>query len=214
MVRSAAAGNGLIRVVVADDHPYVLEGVCTVLAKQANGLDVVGTAGTGDELLSLLQGIDADVAIVDISMPGPGIADLLRRLRKLRPALKTIILSVHSADQYGRRVLLEGAVGYVTKDRPPDCLIDAVRAAARGDRYVVGGSPVGIEESERDQPLSEREEAVVLALGRGQSITDIATQLSLSPKSVSTYRARAMRKLHCRTNADIVRYLLAKGIQV
>jgi two-component system, NarL family, invasion response regulator UvrY len=204
----------MIRVAVADDHPLVLEGVGTVLGKAAGEVRMVGFAKSGDELLTLLGKHPVDVAIVDISMPGPGILDLLRLLRKDYPQLRTIVLSVHSAEQYGRRVLLEGAIGYVTKERGADSLVDAVRAAARGDRYVVGGAPPGVEEPERDQALSEREEAVVLALGRGESITDIADNLRLSPKSVSTYRARALKKLHCKTNADLVRYLVAKGINV
>jgi len=204
----------MIRVAVADDHPLVLEGVRTVLAKAAAEVRIVGTASTGDGLLGMLDKTPADVAIVDISMPGPGILELLRRFKKDHPHLRTIVLSVHSAEQYGRRVLLEGAIGYVTKERSTDSLVDAVRAAARGDRYVVGGAPPGMEEPERDQALSEREEAVVLALGRGDSITEIAETLSLSPKSVSTYRARALRKLHCKTNADLVRYLVARGITV
>ena len=204
----------MIRVVVADDHPVVLEGVKTVLGKAATEVKIVATAATGDALLGVLDKSPADVAIVDISMPGPGIIELLRVFRREHPHLRTIVLSVHSAEQYGRRVLLEGAIGYVTKERSTDSLVDAVRAAARGDRYVVGGSPPGMEEPERDQALSEREEVVVMSLGRGDSITEIAEALSLSPKSVSTYRARALRKLHCKTNADLVRYLVARGISV
>jgi DNA-binding NarL/FixJ family response regulator len=204
----------MIRVVVADDHPLVLEGVQTVLGKAVSEVRIVGTARSGDEFLKVLDKTPAEVAIVDISMPGPGILELLKRIRKDYPTMKTIVLSVHSADQYGRRVLLEGALGYVTKERSTDSLIDAVRAAARGDRYVVGGAPAGMEDPERDQALSDREEAVVMALGRGESITDIASNLSLSPKSVSTYRARALKKLHCRSNADLVRYLVARGIEV
>jgi two-component system invasion response regulator UvrY len=204
----------MIRVLVADDHPLVIEGVRTVLGKAGSEIRVVGIARSGDEVIALLDSVSPDVAILDISMPGPGILDLLQRLRKDYPDVKAIVLSVHSAEQYGRRVILEGALGYVTKERSPDCLVDAVRAAARGDRYVVGGAPAGMEDPEREQALSEREEAVVLALGRGDSITEIAESLSLSPKSVSTYRARALRKLHCRSNADLVRYLVAKGIQV
>jgi DNA-binding NarL/FixJ family response regulator len=204
----------MIRVLVADDHPIVLEGVESVFKKSGNEIRLVGVALSGDEVLRQLDEVSPDVVILDISMPGPGILDLLRRLRRDYPKVKAIVSSVHSAEQYGRRVILEGALGYVTKERSPDCLVDAVRAAARGDRYVVGGAPAGMEDPEREQALSEREEAVVLALGRGESITEIAESLSLSPKSVSTYRARALRKLHCRSNADLVRYLVAKGIQV
>ena len=209
----------MIRVFVADDHRIVREGIKRMFADTAD-VRVVGEAANGAELLEALGWSDATVLILDISMPGPGVTDLVQELRQRRPGLQILVLSMHPEEQYAVRVLRAGAAGYLSKDQSPEHLLDAVRKVARGGRYVTASLAerlaFGLSDGEERPPheaLSDREYAVLRHIANGLSLKEIAGRMSLSPKTVTTYRARLLEKLGMRSNADLVRYALEHGLR-
>jgi DNA-binding NarL/FixJ family response regulator len=202
-----------IRLVVADDHPIVRGGLRRMVELEPD-LELVGEAEDADALFAVLAGAAADVLLLDVGMPGPGVLEVLRRVRGEYPALRTVVLSVYSEEQYGLRTLRAGAAGYLTKDQSPELLAQAIRHVHGGNRFVSPALADRLVErlergyaAARHELLSEREFAVLLALGEGQAVAAIAQALGLSPKTVSTYRARLLEKLGLRTNGDLVRYV-------
>jgi len=208
-------GNPLvIRLVVADDHPVVRQGLVRMLG-EAKDIQVAGEAASGDELLDLLKRVRANVVLLDISMPGPPFLELLGKLRKGWPRVQVLVVSAHPENQYAVRALKAGARGYVTKDRSQEELTGAIRKVCHGGRYI--SSTLAEELASRLDPeyreslheqLSERELRTVAMLAAGKSVKEIAASMNLSPKTVSTYRRRALDKLSLETNADLIRYAL------
>lgn len=204
----------MIRVILADDHAMVREGIRRVL-EERHGLSVVAEAATTEELLSQLSRMPADVLILDIAMPGPGVVETLREVKAVQPGLRTLVLTAYPEADYAVRVLRAGAAGYLTKDRSLDQLVDAVRRIHRGGVHVsraLGDALAArLLESER-QPshaeLSDREFEVLQALAEGRPIKAIAARMAVSPKTVTTYRGRLLQKLGLHSNADLVRYAL------
>ncbi len=208
----------MIRLLVADDHPVVRAGLQGILA-QAGDMRVVGQASTGEELITGLRNLPVDVLLMDVSMPGPGFVPLLRQVRAEHPTVAVLVLSVHPEDQYASRALRGGARGYLTKDHSPDELVAAVRKVHRGGRYVSASfaerlaaelSPDGA--GSLHEQLSNREFDVLCLLGSGRTVTDVAKEMTLSVKTVSTYRKRVLEKMAMTTNADLVRYVAAQGL--
>ncbi len=212
-----------IRLVVADDHPIVRGGLRRMVELEPD-LEIAGEADTAEALFGVLAAAAAaaavpDVLLLDVGMPGPGVLEVLRRVGAEYPALRTLVLSVYPEEQYGLRTLRAGAAGYLTKDQSPELLARAVRQVAAGHRFL---SPAladrlleGLERGyagARHELLSAREFAVLVALGEGQAVPEIAGALGLSPKTVTTYRARLLEKLGLRTNGDLVRYVRAQGL--
>lgn len=209
----------MIRVFLADDHPVVRKGLQRILEEQP-GVTVVGEASDGDAMLAALLTLPADVLLLDVSMPGPGLVPLLQSLRTSHPTLPVLVLSVHPEDQYALRALRAGARGYLTKDHSPEELVAAVRKVYRGGRYVsatlaerlaaefdAAGSAKAPHED-----LSDREFEVLCLMGSGRSVTEVATTLGLSVKTVSTYRTRLLQKMAASSNADLVRYVATHGL--
>ena len=204
-----------IRVILADDHAMVRAGMRGIL--EDAGIAVVGEAGTADEALALVAGMPSeppDLVVMDVSMPGTSALEAIRRLRVEHPDVRSLVVSVYGEDQYGLRSLRAGASGYLTKERSGRDLVDAVQAIHEGRRYV---SP-DIERRFLDETpapegrpphetLSPREYDVMCQIGRGSSITEISKRLVLSPKTVSTFRARLLKKMGFKGDADIVRYV-------
>lgn len=206
----------MIRVLLADDHSVVLEGVRRVLAL-ADDLEVVGEARDGWALLKLVRSVQADLLLSDLGMPGPHGVELVRRLREVQPRLPVLVFTMHADNQLATRVLKAGASGYLTKDCEPGELIAAIRRTARGQRYIDPGvSGRLLLDTAGDQPphavLSNREYQVLARLAGGASVTAIASELNLSAKTISTHKARLMLKLGLASGADIVRYALAHGL--
>lgn len=203
-----------ITVAIADDHAVVREGVVRIVSEAAD-LSVVGSVASGDELIGLiLQGLRPSVALIDLQMPGGGL-DLVSRLHELRPELRLLVYSMHPEQQYAVRCLSAGASGYVGKGCPPHELVEAIRTVADGRRYIsetvaeVLATYVIDGPAERPhERLSNREYEVFRRLAGGESSGEIADALGLSVKSVSTYRARVLEKLHVTRNADLTRYAL------
>ena len=206
----------MTRVLIADDHPVVREGVRRIL-QRATEMEVVGEVGRMDEVLDAARRLKADVVVLDIGMPGPSYLEVLATLPTASPGTRALMLSAQPEDEYALRSMKAGALGYLTKDYAPPDLIEAVRRVAQGRRYVsaalaerlaqeaVGG---GAAEKPLHEHLSNREFEVLCHLAGGLSLKEIAARLDVNPKTVSSFRARVLEKLQLRTNADLVRYAL------
>jgi DNA-binding NarL/FixJ family response regulator len=208
----------MIRVLIADDHVLVREGLKRLLDGSPD-VAVVGEATTGDEVLQLAGERKVDVLVLDVSMPGPGFLEVLRQLREQHPTIKSVVLSAHPEDEYAERALKAGAMGYVTKERTPSELLEAIRRSAKGLRYVpdslaqyLAARLSGDRERPAHEALSDREFEVLQLLGRGKSVKEIGAALALSPKTVSTYRERMLQKLELKTTADLIRFAVQQGL--
>lgn len=208
-----------IRVLLADDHAVVREGL-KALIEAAPGLEVVGEAADGPTAVDQTARLAPDVLVVDISMPGFGGAEVTARVRAARPGQKVLALTVHEDRGYLRLLLEAGASGYVLKRAAADELVRAIRAVAAGGTYLdpsLAGAVVGAF-AKTPPPggavtveLSDREGEVLRLIARGYSNKEIAARLDLSVKTVETYKARSAEKLGLRSRVDIVRYATQQG---
>jgi two-component system invasion response regulator UvrY len=208
----------MIKVLIADDHAVVRAGLRELLLQRAS-IMVVGEAADGDELLASAQETPADVLLLDVSMPGPPFLDVLHRIRALAPSLRVLVLTMHPEDQFALRALRAGASGYLTKDRTPEELLEAVTRISRGGRYIsaslterLASSLEGDFRAAPHDALSDREMQVLLLLGAGNTVKQTAETMRLSVKTVSTFRTRLLRKMGFTTNADIVQYVSRHGL--
>lgn len=207
------------RLLVVDDHEIVRKGLRHILLEAGENW-VVEEAGAPDEALPRIQGDQVfDAVLVDISMPGRGGLDLLKDIRTLRPSLPVLMLTMYDEEQYAVRALRLGAMGYVMKTMAAEELVMAVRAVVAGRRYVtpaVAEKLVQYLGRDTDGPLhahlSNREFQVMCLIGFGRTVSEIAEELALSVKTVSTYRCRILAKLHMQTNAEITRYCVTNSI--
>lgn len=208
----STVAKGTQRILVVDDHEVVREGLARILAGSGEPWDIQ-QAGSGFQALEVLHRQGADLVIADLSMPGMGGLELVRRIRSEFGRLPVLVLSMHAEDQYAMRAFKAGANGYITKDEPTEELVRAMRKVMQGGAYV---SPrqaervvlqmhgaVGVS---RHAVLSDRELEVLNRLVAGQRLTDIAHDLHLSVKTVSTHKSRIHEKLNLPTLADLVRY--------
>ena len=201
-----------MRILIADDHPIVRHGLKQMLAADPSAT-IVGEATNGDEALALARKLEWDMAIFDFTMPGRSGLDLLGDMKKEFPGRPVLILSMHSEDVHGSRVLRGGAAGYITKDSAPQELATAVRKVANGGKYVSASlAEILASECSSDpqkalhEKLSDREYRVMWLLATGKQISEIAKEMGLSPSTVSTYRTRILRKLGLTSNAALVHY--------
>ena len=208
----------MIRHFIADDHPVVRAGFRHIV-EQDPEIIVTGEAACGYHLLDALTRTIADVVLLDVSMPGMSFIETLKHLRDEHPSVKILVLSVHSEDQFAVRALRAGASGYLTKDHSANELLDAVRRVFRGGRYISDTLAERLAsfvdprfEGMPHERLSDREFEVLRSLGTGLSVKEAADELHLSPKTVSTYRARLLEKMGLSGTADIVRYVAAHGL--
>jgi two-component system invasion response regulator UvrY len=207
-----------IRVYIADDHPVVRQGLRRIVEADPAFL-VAGEAEDAVDLLDAMSRIAVDVLLLDVSMPRGGFLDTLRALRAEHPTVRVLVLSVHPEDQWATRALRAGANGYLTKDHSPAQLLAAIRRVHAGGKYVSQtlaeqlASQVhdGLERPPHER-LSDREFEVMRRLGNGQTGSQIAEELGLSPKSVSTYRTRVLQKMGLDSNAGLVRYAATHGL--
>lgn len=202
----------MIRLMIADDHAIVREGLKQLFALYPD-VAVAGVATSGAELLEVLRKTDIDLLLLDMTMPGIHGAELIKRIRAENSALPVLVLSMHNEPQIARNALKAGASGYVTKDCDPDILLEAVRKVAAGGRFIDPGLAEAMAfdsgYSSRDAPqdiLSDREFQILRLLVKGKSVNEIADDLVISNKTVSTHKARLMQKLNLQNNAELVRY--------
>jgi DNA-binding NarL/FixJ family response regulator len=202
----------VIRVLVADDHAIVRDGLKRILAGQAD-FEVAGEAANGDEALALVRARDYEVAVLDLSMPGLSGIDLIKRLKLEKPALRLLVLSMHGEQQYAARALKAGASGYLTKDSASEQLLVAVRKIAAGGVHVSDAAAAQLitgaaGDGAPHTRLSDREFEVLKLLAAGGSPGEIAGRLHLSVKTVSTHKTHVMEKLGLANTAALVRYAL------
>jgi DNA-binding NarL/FixJ family response regulator len=208
----------MIRIVVADDHTIVREGLQQLLGA-AGDLEVVGEARDGHEVMERVRELEFDLLLLDMSMPGKSGIELIKQVKDESPKLRVLVLTMHEEDQYAVRAIRAGASGYLTKESAPGQLVSAIRRLAEGRLYI---SPNVAEQLALDvQPrgdeaphkhLSDREFEVFQLLVSGRSVSDIAASLHLSVKTVSTHKTRILQKMSAASVADLVRYAIRHRI--
>lgn len=203
-----------MKVLIADDHPLVRQGLKQVLEAQAD-LAVVAEAKDGDDVIALSGRIAWDVAVIDYNMPGKAGVELVKELRRRYPERPVLVLSMYPEDRYALRLLKAGAAGYLNKESAPEELVGALHKVAGGGRYVsaaLGEKLALAMAGDGDEPayekLSDREYQIMWLLASGKTVGEVARQLFLSANTVSTYRARILKKLGVRNNAELMRYAI------
>jgi two-component system invasion response regulator UvrY len=206
------------RVILCDDHALIRRGIRDTLA-DAQDIEVVGEAGDYGELRSLLRTTSCDVLVLDINMPGRSGLDVLQVLKDEAGAMRVLVVSMHPEEQYAIRALRAGAYGYVNKGSDAHVLVDAVRMVAQGRKYITPEIAQMLAES-LTQPvaavahekLSDRELQTLVLIASGKRLSDIAIELTLSPKTVSVYRARVLEKLGLANNSEMTVYAIRNGL--
>lgn len=207
----------MIRILLADDHAIVRNGLKQIIADSPD-MTVVGEAANGAEVLEMVRKLEFDLLLLDMTMPGISGADLIRRLRAEMPAVQILVLSMHNEAQVVSRALKAGASGYVTKDSDQEILLSGIRKVASGSKFIdpsLVDAMVFDGAGEEDSPhevLSERELQVLQMLASGQTLKDIADTLYLSAKTISAHKAHLMQKLGIDNNADLMRYAIKHGL--
>ena len=210
----------MIRVLIADDHTLVREGLRQLLAATTD-IRVAAEAANGDEALALVKAHDYDLAVLDMSMPGVSGIELIKRVRLEKPRLRLLVLSMHGEQQYAARALKAGASGYLTKDSASALLVGAIRKIAAGGLHiteaaaaelVAGRGAAHAGDREPHARLSNREFEVFRLLVQGRGPTEIADQLHLSVKTVSTHKTRILEKMAMASVAELVRYAVEKKL--
>jgi DNA-binding NarL/FixJ family response regulator len=204
----------MIRVLIADDHAIVRQGLKQILS-EAPDISLAGEAANGQQALHQARTEPVDVLVLDLTMPGRSGFDILQEIKHDLPHLPVLVMSVHDEEQFGVRLLKAGAAGYITKESAPDEMVKAIRKVVGGGKYISArlGEILGLRlDAAADQPLhetlSDREFQVMQMLGAGKTATGIAAALSLSVKTISTYRTRILDKLHLKNTAEIVSYAI------
>ena len=208
----------MIRIMIADDHAVVRNGLARILEKTGE-MKIVAEHNNGIDALNWLRKNKCDLAILDISMSGMSGIDLLKQLQKEKPKLPVLILSIYAEDQYAVRLIKAGAAGYLTKGSAPAIIVEAVNCVVGGKKYI---SPKVAEMlvNEVSMPdgklphelLSDREFQILLLLGSAKTVVEIAGTLALSEKTISTYRARIMEKMHLRNSHELMHYTINKHL--
>jgi two-component system, NarL family, invasion response regulator UvrY len=208
----------MIKILIADDHPVVREGIRQIVAADAN-IEVVGQAVDGADLLKRIGGSPVDVVLLDLTMPGLDGLDVLKQLRRAQPKIAVLVLTMHSEAQFAVRALKSGAAGFVTKDSAAQDLVDAIKKVASGGRYISPQVAERLAEHlgpDTGRPLhdqlSDREYQVLRLIAAGRSTREISEQLSLSMKTISTYRGRLFEKMKMRNTAELTAYVINNGL--
>ena len=204
----------MINVLIADDHPIVRQGLRQILSEIPD-MAVAGEAANAQETLNQVRAGGWDVLVLDITMPDRTGFDILKELKHAQPNLPVLVLSIHAEEQVAVRVLKAGASGYLTKENAPGELVKAIRKVVSGGKYIsrtlAETLAIGLDttsERPRHEALSDREFQVMQMMASGKTLTDIAEELSLSTKTISTYRTRLLEKMNLKTNAEIIRYAI------
>ena len=208
----------MLKILLADDHPVVRQGIRQILA-EAFVQAIFGEACNTRELLDLVSRGPWDILVLDLSMPGGNGLETLKQIKHDHPKLPVMILSMFPEDQYAVRTIKAGAAGYLNKESAPEELVHAIRKILHGGQYI---SPAVVDElvlyacKDDDQPLhkrlSDREYQVLCLLTAGRKVKDISAELSLSAKTISTYRARLLLKMNMQTNAELTHYAIENNL--
>jgi len=208
----------MIKILIADDHAIVREGLKQIVAETSD-IEVADEASTGHEVLDKVRANEYDVVVLDISMPGGDGLNILKQIKSEIPKLSVLVLSMHPEEHYAVRVLKAGAAGYLTKESAPDELILAIRRVASGRKFVSSflAEKLAFDlENDRGKPLhemlSDREYQVMCMIASGKRTKEIAEELCLSIKTISTYRSRILEKMRMKNNAELTHYAIKQGL--
>lgn len=208
----------MTKVLIADDHAVVRRGLAQIISETMD-LKVSGEAADGNEVLDLVREEAFDVVVMDLNMPGRSGLDTLKQLQVEYPKLPVLVLSMHAEDQYAVRMLRAGAAGYLTKESAAEKLVEAIRRVASGSKYMsaaVAETLLNRLDSNLEGPiheaLSDREFQVMRLLASGKTATEIGEMLSLSVKTISTYRARVLEKMNMKSNAELTHYAIKNNL--
>ena len=207
-----------MKILVADDHAVVRKGLVQII-RQTPDLEVTAEADSGEEVLDLVRSNSFDIIVLDLNMPGMSGFQVIEQIKVSKPDLPILVLSMHSEEQYGVRVLRAGASGYIAKGVEPEKMIEAIRRVASGRRYISSNLAerlLDVLDDPTDGPphgrLSSREFEVMRYLVEGVSVTEIGNKLHISVKTVSTYRTRILEKMDMSSNAELVQYAVRNGL--
>lgn len=208
----------MIRILIADDHAIVREGLKQIVAETSD-MVVCDEASSGQEVLDKVRNNEYTLVVLDISMPGGDGLNILKQIKKKKPKLPVLVLSVHPEEQYAVRVLKAGAAGYLTKESAPSELIAAIRRVSSGRKYVSSllAEKLAFDlQSEGEAPLherlSDREFQVMCMIASGKRVKEIGEELCLSVKTISTYRSRILEKMRMKNSAELTHYALKQGL--
>jgi len=201
---------------IIDDHPIVRKGIRQIL-EEMSGVIITDEAASAAEGLKKFNQNDYDVVLLDIHLPGKSGLDVLGDMKYMKPGIPVLIISMYPEEQYAIRVLKSGASGYLTKESAPDELLAAIRKVLDGRRYITQALAEKIfdgldKDHRRHEMLSNREYEVMIQISRGKSIKEIAGILSVSEKTVSTYRSRTLEKMGMNSNAELMKYVIQEGL--
>jgi two-component system invasion response regulator UvrY len=204
----------MIKILIADDHAIVREGLKQIIADIPDMI-IAGEASTAQEVLKKVLNESYDLVLLDITMPDASGLDILKDLRSQKPDTKILILSMHPEERYAVRVLRAGALGYVTKDKAPEELVEAIKTVSQGRRYIspslaekLVADMIFLDERPLHTLLSDREYSVMVLIASGKTMTEIASDLCLSIKTISGYKRRVLTKMKMHSNTELVRYAL------
>ncbi|MFI5211999.1 MAG: response regulator [Ignavibacteria bacterium] len=208
----------MIKIIIADDHAFLREGIKKTIQDELD-MKVIGEASNANEVLEIMKDSDADIAIIDISMPGKSGLDILKDLKAMKKKFKVLILSMHPEDRFAIRALKAGAVGYLTKESAPDELVKAIRTVLTGRKYVskaLSEKLIDLLSDDTDslphEHLSDREYEVFIKISSGKKAVEIAEELSISVHTVNTYRARILEKLSMNSNVELTQYAMHNNL--
>jgi len=208
----------MIKILIADDHAIIREGLKQIVSETSD-MVVADEADTGHAVLDKVRNNEYTVVVLDISMPGGDGLNILKQLKKEKPKIPILVLSIHPEDQYAVRTLRAGAAGYLTKESAPDELITAIRRVSGGRKYVssflaekLAADLEGDSEKPLHETLSDREYQVMCLIASGKRVKEIAEELRLSVKTISTYRSRILEKLRMKSSAELTHYALKHGL--
>ncbi len=204
----------MIKILLADDHPIIIKGLKQIIEEE-DDMKVTGEARNGNEALELMRKNDYDIAILDITMPKKTGVEVIEEMKYLKKKIPVLVLSVHPEDQFAMRVLKTGAKGYMTKESAPEHIVEAIKKIVNGGKYI---SPALAEKilsdinSDREEAphetLSNREFQIIIMIASGKTLKEIAEELNLNIKTISTYRQRILEKMNMTSNAELTRYVL------
>ncbi len=204
----------MIRVLIVDDHTILRRGLSQIIA-ETDDMEVGGEADSGAQAIKLARAENFDVVLLDISMPDRNGMDTLKQLKKEKPRLAVLMLSMHPEEHYAMRALKAGASGYLTKQSAPALLVTAIRQVASGRKYVsaelaeeLARTVSDDNDRQRHETLSDREYETLRLMASGKTLSEIAAEMSLSVKTVSVYRARLLEKMQLKNNAELTYYAL------
>jgi len=207
----------LIRIFILDDHSVVREGLKRII-EESPDLKVMAEAADGAEALRVLSKTEVDLVITDLSVPGISGVELISRMKALRQKTPILVLTIHPEDQFGLRILKAGASGYLTKESAPRMLLRAIQKILAGGKFISEtlAEQIALQLDNVDklphEKLSDREFSVLCMFGMGKTVSEVASELGLSVKTVSTYKARIMQKMQIKTTAQLIRYTIMNNL--